>query len=191
MTSDRIASISDVIADEIRALRKREGMARDELAKAAQAAGAPGTFTAVALGNIETGRRDATGRRRREVSVDELVALAAATGRSPLALLGGFAELFGATPTECQRCAGNRGDLERTVRADVADLAELDGVEATLAQTAYVLAAAIDDGGGEGGKQLPQLAKELRATVDLIMAGRRGIEPPDEDDELDDLGEPD
>ena len=188
--SDWIGSISDVIADRVRDLRKREGLSREELAANARGQGLPATFTAVALGNLETGRRDADGRRRREFSVDELAALAAAAGRSPLDLLGAAAELFGAEPSTCHRCEAGRGELERTIRADVARLGEPVGVQASLAQTAYVLAEAIDAGGGEAGKQLPQLAKELRATLELLTAGDDDPDDADDDDGLGDLDEP-
>lgn len=193
VTSDRITSISDVIADRIRALRKREGLSREEVAAAARAAGAPVSCTATALGNIETGRRDQEGRRRRDVSVDELVWLAAAAGQSPLALLGERAEAFGASTVDCPRCAGERGQLESVVRADVAALGELQGLEFTHAQTAYVLAEAIDAGGGDdGAKAIPALTKELRATIKALTDLRAvHAQPPEQpDDPFDGLDEP-
>jgi transcriptional regulator with XRE-family HTH domain len=189
--SDWIGSISDLIADQIRDLRRREGLTREELAAAARGQGLPATFTAVALGNVETGRRDHEGRRRREVTVDELAALAAAAGRSPLDLLGAAGELFGAERAECGRCASGRGELERTIRGDVEQLGELTGVQRSLAQTAFVLAAAIDAGGGDQLGKLPQLAKELRATLEHLAAGSPGEHDPDDDeDELGDLDQP-
>jgi hypothetical protein len=45
-------------------------------------------LTASVIANIESGRRDKQGRRRRHVTVEELVAFAAALQTSPLVLLG-------------------------------------------------------------------------------------------------------
>lgn len=191
MTSETTATISDVIADRIRALRKREGLGRDELAAAARAAGLPVSFTAVALGNIETGRRDQAGRRRRDVTADELLALAAAAGCSPLELLGDHAAPFAAAQARCYRCEGAQGVLEQTVRADIAALDELAGIEPSLAATAVVLAQAIDGGAGEDGRDLTKLTKELRGTLEQLAAGRRGVVEPEDDDDLDGLDEPD
>ncbi|GGL55092.1 hypothetical protein GCM10014719_65490 [Planomonospora parontospora subsp. antibiotica] len=67
---------SDVIAEQIRKHRKRLGLTRENLAEECAKLGAP-QLTFAALTNIETGRRDrATGRRRREVTVDELEVIA-------------------------------------------------------------------------------------------------------------------
>ncbi|MER5388365.1 hypothetical protein [Saccharopolyspora sp. NPDC002686] len=186
--------MSDVIADAIRAARKREGMTRAELAEAATVAdGATQRFTAAVVGYIETGRRDAAGHRRRDVTVDELVDLAAALATTPLALLGEHAARFGVgRPPECPRCTSGTGALERAVRTDIKGLGELDGAEPSLAQTAYALAAAIDAGGGEDGKQIPALAKELRATLKVLTDARAAKQLPDgEGDLFDGLGEPD
>lgn len=193
---DRISEIgqpiSDVIADRIRDLRARAGMSRAELAEAAQAAGAPATFTATVVGFLENGRpRD--GARTRHFLLDELFALAAALEVTPLELLGDRAVLFAGddAPRSCPTCAGAAGALEATVRKDMAELAELTGIEASLAATAYVLAKAIDAGGGEDGRQLPALTKELRACLEQIAAGRRGVEDPDDDDQFGDVDSPD
>jgi transcriptional regulator with XRE-family HTH domain len=184
--------ISDVIGDRIRDLRTRAGMSRAELAEAAQAAGAPGTFTAAVVGFLESGRRSSNGARTRHFLVDELLALAAALEVSPSELLGGAAVLFAADDTAqaCPNCGGTPGPLETTARADIKALAALTGIEASLAATAYVLARAVDAGGGEDGRQLPALTKEFRACLEQIAAGRRGVEEPDEDDEFGDLDSP-
>ncbi|MEU5848950.1 hypothetical protein [Saccharopolyspora shandongensis] len=193
MTSDRITTISDVIADAIRAARRRAGMTRAELADVATVVdGATQRFTAAVVGYIETGRRDSSGRRRRDVTVDELVELAAALATTPLALLGEHAARFGADrPPECLRCASDTGALERAVRTDIEGLGELDGAGPSLAQTAYALAAAIDTGGGEDGKQIPALAKELRATLKVLTDARVAKQLPDGEDIFGGLGEPD
>lgn len=76
---------SDVIADQLRKHRKRLGLTREQLAEECARLGAD-QLTFAALTNIETGRRDRTGRRRREVTVDELEVLAHALA-VPLLLL--------------------------------------------------------------------------------------------------------
>jgi transcriptional regulator with XRE-family HTH domain len=78
--------LSDVVADQLVRLRRKHGLTREQLAKRLADNGAPG-LTSAALANIETGRRDSEGRRRREVTVDELVALAAVLDESPLLLV--------------------------------------------------------------------------------------------------------
>jgi hypothetical protein len=80
------------------------------------------------------------------------------------------------------------GAVERAVRDDVEQLGDLVGVEPTLAQMAYRLAREIDAGGGEDGKQLPQLNRELRQTLAQLLEGRAA---DDDDDDLGDLGSPD
>lgn len=187
--------ISDVIGDRIRDLRGKAGMSRAELAEAAQAAGAPPTFTATVVGFLESGRRGKDGGRTRHFMLDEVLALAAALEVSPLELLGDRAMLFagdGLSPAPCGRCGGKPGELETTVRKNIEDLAELLDLEPSLAQMAYGLAGAIDAGGGEDGRQLPALNKQLLATLAAITAGRRGRADPDpDDDDLDGLDEPD
>ncbi|MFD6726718.1 hypothetical protein, partial [Streptomyces sp. NPDC060131] len=49
------------------------------------------------------------------------------------------------------------------------------------------LAREIDAGGGEDGKQLPSLNRELRQTLAQLLEGRAA----DDDDDLGDLGSPD
>lgn len=78
--------LSDVVARQIVLFRKRQDMTRDALAAACAKLGCP-ELTGPALANIETGRRGPEGQRRRDVTVDELVVLAAALGVPPLMLL--------------------------------------------------------------------------------------------------------
>lgn len=78
-------SVSDDVADQVRALRRQAGMSREDLAAACRSCGLAG-MTDHAITNIESGRR-IDGRRRREVTVDELVGLAAALGVHPAELL--------------------------------------------------------------------------------------------------------
>lgn len=77
-----------------------------------------------------------------------------------------------------------RGSVETAVRGDIADLGDLVGIEPTLAATAFQLAKAIDDGGGEDGRQLPALTKELRLTLKQLTDGRS---EGGDDDDLGDL----
>lgn len=78
---------SDVVADQIRKHRERLGLSREALAQECEKLGAP-QLTTAAIINIETGRPNpTTGRRRREVSVDELLVFAYALGVPPLLLV--------------------------------------------------------------------------------------------------------
>lgn len=79
------------------------------------------------------------------------------------------------------------GPVERAVRDDVEQLGDLVGVEPSLSQMAFTLAREIDAGGGEEGRQLPQLNRELRQTLAQLLEGRTA----DDDDDLGDLGSPD
>lgn len=79
------------------------------------------------------------------------------------------------------------GPVERTVREDIEALGGLVGVEPTLAEMAYRLARDIDAGGGDDGRLLPQLNKELRATLKQLVDGRPA---DDDDDDLADLATP-
>jgi hypothetical protein len=56
------------------------------------------------------------------------------------------------------------GPVETEVIADIEALGDLDGMDPTLAATAYRLAKALDDPETDD-KSLPPIAKELRATM--------------------------
>lgn len=74
---------SDLVAAKARTARKALGWSGQQLADRCAETGAP-ELTAAVVANIETGRRDRkTGQRRREVTVEELLALARALGVSP------------------------------------------------------------------------------------------------------------
>jgi hypothetical protein len=79
------------------------------------------------------------------------------------------------------------GPVEKAVRDDVEQLGDLLGVEPSLSEMAYRLAQEIDAGGGEDGRLLPQLNRELRQTLAQLLEGRQAEE---EDDDLGDLAEP-
>lgn len=80
------------------------------------------------------------------------------------------------------------GPVETAVREDIEAIGGLVGVEPTLAEMAYRLAVDIDAGGGDDGRLLPALNKELRATLKQLVEGRPA---EDEDDDLADLDQPD
>ncbi|MDK9498237.1 helix-turn-helix transcriptional regulator [Streptomyces katrae] len=79
-------NLSDVAADQIRKHRTRLGLNREQLAEECARIGAP-ELTYAAITNIETGRRDKDGKRRREVTIDELMTFAYALGVPPLLLM--------------------------------------------------------------------------------------------------------
>lgn len=79
-----------------------------------------------------------------------------------------------------------RGAVESAVRADVAELGDLVGVEPSLAEMAFTLAREMDEGGGEDGKQMASLNRELRQTLAQLLEGRAA----DDDDDLGDLAAP-
>jgi len=87
--------------------------------------------------------------------------------------------------------------VEAAVRSDIEQLGDLVGVEPSLSEMAYTLAHRIDaaatgrcDTCGEAiaqdDKLLPQLNRELRATLAQLLEGRAA----DDDDDLGDLGSP-
>lgn len=80
------------------------------------------------------------------------------------------------------------GPVETAVREDIEALGDLVGVEPTLSEMAYALAREIDSGGGDDGKLLPQLNRELRATLAQLLEGRGAEE---DDDDLGDLASTD
>lgn len=77
---------SEVVAARVKEARKRRGWNATQLAQRCAEIGAP-ELTAQAIANIENGRRDATGRRRRHVTVDEVLALAIALDVAPVHLM--------------------------------------------------------------------------------------------------------
>jgi transcriptional regulator with XRE-family HTH domain len=77
--------LSDVVAQQVNRLRKNARLNREALAERCKHLGE--ALTAEAIANIENGRRGPDGKRRREVTVDELAALARALSVPPLALI--------------------------------------------------------------------------------------------------------
>ncbi len=77
-----------MVARNVRAARKRREWSGARLAEECAKLGYP-QITAEVIGNIERGRRDEHGRRRRDVTVDELVALSEVLEIAPDELLAG------------------------------------------------------------------------------------------------------
>ncbi|MFE2556664.1 helix-turn-helix domain-containing protein [Streptomyces sp. NPDC059352] len=146
------------------------------------------------LSRIEAGTR--------RVDADELLALAVALDASVIALLPPSAR-SGAEqlpePDEPDIDEG-LGPVGTALAEDIEQLGDLGGMEPTLAATAVRLARHIDgqrpvpcDECGAlvrlpvDPRTLPQLARELRATVAALVEGRTVDD--DDDDGLDDLGD--
>jgi transcriptional regulator with XRE-family HTH domain len=77
---------SDYVAARIREVRRAHGLSIAQLAAKCSQLGAP-QLTPAVLDNIETGRRNKDGGRRRHVTVDELLAVALALNAPPLYLI--------------------------------------------------------------------------------------------------------
>ncbi|GHA63976.1 hypothetical protein GCM10010330_15990 [Streptomyces tendae] len=77
---------SDVIAAQVRKRRRQLDLNRQQLADKCASIGAA-QITTAALTNIETGRPDKSGKRRREVTVEELLALSHALSTNPVDLM--------------------------------------------------------------------------------------------------------
>lgn len=78
--------LSDVVGRQVKAYRTAAKMTREQVAERCSAYGWP-SITAAVVNYIETGRPDSAGNRRREVTADELVALAFVLDVPPLQLL--------------------------------------------------------------------------------------------------------
>lgn len=85
--SEHVWSASEVVAQQINRLRRKAGLNREQLAEKIQALAPGKSLSAAAIGNIETGRRDKDGKRRREVTVDEVMIFAKVLGVPPLLLV--------------------------------------------------------------------------------------------------------
>jgi hypothetical protein len=140
----------------------------------------------------------------RRVDVDELVALAAALDVSVVALLppdGRTQTTPAAAPSAPAAYSEAGGPVEAALAEDIEALGDLTGIEPTLSQVAFRLArqmdgqrrVACDECGSPvevsaDPRLLPQLARELRATVSALVEGRAVDD--DDDDDLGDLGAP-
>ncbi|WP_442803330.1 helix-turn-helix domain-containing protein [Streptomyces pseudogriseolus] len=79
-------TVSDVVAERVQQVRKKRGWTVKQLAARCADLGAP-ELSAQALYNLENGRRDDSGRRRRDVTVDELLKLSYVLSVAPVHLL--------------------------------------------------------------------------------------------------------
>jgi transcriptional regulator with XRE-family HTH domain len=83
--SARLLSASDAVAARLREVRKGRGWTANELAERCSRAGLP--ISKSVLANIESGRPGDDGRRRRDITVDELLALALVLDVAPIYLM--------------------------------------------------------------------------------------------------------
>lgn len=97
-------TLSDAVAARVRGARHARRWQASDLAERCAELGHPELTTAV-IQNIENGRRDKDGRRRRYITVDELHALADALGCSPVELLGAMPSMPGATADQLDQLA--------------------------------------------------------------------------------------
>lgn len=82
-------SPSEVVAQRLKQLRRARGWSAQRLAEECARLGAP-HLSASVIANIETGRKDAAGKRRREVTVEELLIFSYALNTPAVALLVPF-----------------------------------------------------------------------------------------------------
>ncbi|TQS29191.1 helix-turn-helix transcriptional regulator [Microbispora sp. KK1-11] len=169
-----IGKIGEHVAEAIARLRRGRGWDQGQLADRVTEAGR--VMSASVLSKIESGAR--------RVDVDDLVAIATALEVTPALLL--LAAPDASQPATLPEEA-LRGPVTAAVQSDIEALGDLVGLEPSLAQMAYRLAREIDNGGGEDGKLLPQLNRELRATLAQLMEARA---PEEDDDDLGDLADP-
>jgi len=120
---------STVVAQRLKESRRRHGWTAKQLAEQCAKAGAT-YLTAAVLANIESGRPDLNGKRRRDITVDELLLLAFILDVAPLYLLGLPASTAGTTAVEItpNRAVSDPDELLRWLRGDQA----LPGTDARL-----------------------------------------------------------
>ena len=110
-------SVSDAVAVRIKEARGRRGWSAKQLAEQCAVRGLP-RLTHSVLNNIESGRPDKDGQRKRDITVDELLALAVILDVAPTHLLG--LPVDGATSIEILPSCGvsNNDDLQQWIRGD-------------------------------------------------------------------------
>ncbi|MFS0697798.1 helix-turn-helix domain-containing protein [Streptomyces nitrosporeus] len=172
----------------VAAEREARGWEQRDLAERLTQAGRP--MSQPIVSRIESGVR--------RIDVDDLVALAVVFSISPAALLPA-AESDGAAPRRRRRRT-DPGPVELALADDIENLGDLIGMEPTHAAVAHRLARQMDghhpvpcDECGASvyvpndAKSIPNLARELRATVAALTEGRAKGDD-DDDDDLGDLG---
>jgi transcriptional regulator with XRE-family HTH domain len=110
--TEQLETASDGVARRVKELRQRRGWSAARLAQQCADQGAP-QLTASVIANIESGRRDKQGRRRRDVTVDEAFAFGRALDE-PVAALLGLAVIEG-HPELLDQLRDQVGRLERMV----------------------------------------------------------------------------
>lgn len=180
-------------AEAVARLREARGWDQHELTVRMSAAGRQVSQPIVS--RIEAGTR--------RIDADDLVVLAVVLGVPVAALLPRDERSAGSEPTGPRPPSAaddEAGPVLTALAGDVEALGDLTGVEPTLAEIAYRLARQMDGSRpvpcDECGsvvhlpadpRILPQMAKELRATVAALLEGRA---PDDDDDDgLSDLGD--
>ncbi|MGA5472535.1 helix-turn-helix domain-containing protein [Streptomyces arboris] len=184
----RAGAAAEHTARTVAAEREARGWEQRELAERLTQAGRP--MTQPIVSRIESGTR--------RVDVDDLVALAAVFGVSPAVLLPA-AEADETDAPRRRRRRNEPGPVELALADDIENLGDLIGMEPTHAAVAHRLARQMDghhpvpceECGASvyvpnDAKILPNLARELRATVAALVEGRAVDD--DDDDDLGDLG---
>ncbi|MFJ8844338.1 helix-turn-helix domain-containing protein [Streptomyces cyaneofuscatus] len=183
----RAGAAAEHTARTVAAEREARGWEQRELAERLTRAGRP--MTQPIVSRIESGAR--------RVDVDDLVALADAFGVSPAVLLPAAADETDAPRRRRRR--NEPGPVELALADDIENLGDLIGMEPTHAAVAHRLARQMDghhpvpceECGASvyvpnDAKILPNLARELRATVAALVEGRAVDD--DDDDDLGDIG---
>jgi transcriptional regulator with XRE-family HTH domain len=112
---------SDAVARQIQQIRKRRSWSAKRLAQECAGAGAE-HLTESVIANIESGRRDQHGRRRRDVTVDELVSLAQVLKVPVLQLLPETVSAGAAEYLVTSSSSEDRSDFIETLRTMVETL---------------------------------------------------------------------
>lgn len=178
----------DHAARTVAALREARGWDQRELAVRLADVGRP--MTQPIVSRIESGAR--------RIDVDDLAALAEAFDVSPAVLLPASAADQTPAP-RAHRGRNEPGPVGQALADDIENLGDLVGMEPTHAAVAHRLARQMDghhpvpceECGASvyvpnDAKILPNLARELRATVAALVEGRAVDD--DNDDDLGDLG---
>jgi transcriptional regulator with XRE-family HTH domain len=181
---------SDFVADRLRQIRQRRGLTAEGLAARCAEIGAP-EITRSVIANIETGRRGPDGRRRREVSVDELLIFAYALQVPPALLvvpLDGAEELevtvdvrmdvlkAAAWMTGDDQAPGFYGTEPARPRQDSVPLALLRQISAALSR-AQLVRQASGEQHGEDSAAMRNIAKEIARVNDWLAS--LGFAPPE------------
>ncbi|MFI6471496.1 helix-turn-helix domain-containing protein [Streptomyces sp. NPDC050516] len=109
---------SEVVARQVQELRKRQALTAKGLAERCATMGAPG-MTASVIANIESGRPDLHGHRRRQITLEEWLILAQALHVAPIHLLVPIDDgspRYELTPEEPQPTQGLRRESVGWVR---------------------------------------------------------------------------